>query len=92
MGRATAKRKLSTGRISRRYFNPCSKIMILICPNKFRGRKPKPGDRLQNASLPDSKDVAPSSIVADFVAPERPPSLLEISSRNPSEDMGDGGR
>ncbi|OBT65369.1 hypothetical protein VE03_06050 [Pseudogymnoascus sp. 23342-1-I1] len=36
-----------------------------------RGRKPKRGDRLQDSSPPESKDVAPSSIVVDFVAPER---------------------
>lgn len=79
MGRDKPMPKLR--RISRRYFNPCSRVMILIRPNKFRGRRPKPGDRLQHASLPDSQDVVPSSIVADFVAPER----LLLFSKLPQE-------
>lgn len=79
MGRDKPMPKLR--RISRRYFNPCSKVVILICPNKFRDRRPKPGDRLHDASLPDSRDVVPSSIVADFVAPER----LLLFSKFPQE-------
>lgn len=37
----------------------------MICLNKFRGRKSKPGARLHDASLPSSKGVALSSIAAD---------------------------